>query len=219
MSPEAVHQFILMIVPLLVGVTLHELAHGWVADRMGDGTARLAGRLTLNPVRHLHPVGSVLIPAVLFLSKAPFLFGYARPVPVNIENMRRRRLGTLLVSLAGVTANLACAVVSGLIFQGIIFAEPSWAGTTYAPAVREVLQLLAYSVVINVVLFVFNLLPVPPLDGSRVVSLLLPPSLKRVYARLEPFGLLIIILLLVTDSLGRITSFLINPLLDLFLGG
>jgi Zn-dependent protease len=214
----AVVQFILMILPLIVAVVLHELAHGYVADRMGDPTARLAGRLTLNPIKHLDVFGSFLLPVVLKLSGSPVIFGYAKPVPVNFNNLRDVRKGAIWVASAGVLTNMILAVVSAMLFQLVSSIEASWAQTQLALPAVIALQLLTYSVIINCVLALFNLIPIPPLDGSRIVAMLLPPALRGPYARLERFGIIIIFVLLITGPLGRLMSFLLEPILDFLLG-
>ena len=210
-------QFILMILPLIVAVVLHELAHGYVADRMGDPTARLAGRLTLNPIKHLDVFGSFLLPVALKLSGSPIIFGYAKPVPVNFTNLREVRKGTIWVASAGVLTNLILAVISAVLFQLISTAEASWAQTQLALPAVLFLQLLTYSVIINCVLALFNLIPIPPLDGSRIVAMLLPATLIGPYARLERFGMIIIFVLLITGPLGRLMSFLLEPILQFLL--
>jgi len=214
----AVVQFILMILPLVVAVVLHELAHGYVADRMGDPTARLAGRLTLNPIKHLDVFGSFLLPVALKLSGSPVIFGYAKPVPVNFANLRELRKGTIWVAAAGVLTNMILAVGSAVLFRMISTTEAFWAQTQLALPAVIVLQLLTYSVIINCVLALFNLIPIPPLDGSRIALMLLPESLRGPYARLERFGMIIIFVLLITGPLGRLMSFLLGPLLDFLLG-
>jgi Zn-dependent protease len=210
-------QFILMILPLIVAVVLHELAHGYVADRMGDPTARLAGRLTLNPIKHLDVFGSFLLPVALKLSGSPIIFGYAKPVPVNFTNLREVRKGTIWVASAGVLTNLILAVISAVLFQLISTAEASWAQTQLALPAVLFLQLLTYSVIINCVLALFNLIPIPPLDGSRMFIMLLPVALRGPYARLERFGMIIIFVLLITGPLGRLMSFLLEPILQFLL--
>jgi Zn-dependent protease len=214
----AVVQFILMIVPLIVAVVLHELAHGYVADRMGDPTARLAGRLTLNPIKHLDVFGSFLLPVALKLGGSPVIFGYAKPVPVNFANLREVRKGTIWVASAGVITNMFLAVISAGLFRMIAAAETFWAQTQLEFPTVIVLQLLTYSVIINCVLALFNLIPIPPLDGSRIALMLLPASLRRPYARLERFGMIIIFVLLITGPLGRLMSFILVPMLDFLLG-
>ena len=214
----AVLQFILMILPLIVAVVLHEVAHGYVADRMGDPTARLAGRLTLNPIKHLDLFGSFLLPVILKMSGSPIIFGYAKPVPVNFANLRKFRKGTIWVASAGVLTNMLLAVISAALFQMIAAAETTWAQSQIGLPAAILLQLLTYSVIINCVLALFNLIPIPPLDGSRIVAMLLPAALRTPYARLERFGMIIIFVLLITGPLGRLMAFLLEPMLDFLLG-
>ncbi|MCP4349227.1 MAG: site-2 protease family protein [Desulfobacterales bacterium] len=204
-----------MIVPLLFAVTIHEVAHGYVAYRMGDDTAMQAGRLTLNPIKHLDLFGSFIIPLVLSISNSPFIFGYAKPVPVNFTRIREYRKGVILVSAAGVVANMACAVASGILFRMIIsFGHVSGLRLFAEPLVT----MLIYSVMINLMLAVFNLIPVPPLDGSRILAMFLPMELKRKYESIERYGMLIIIFLLMTRIIDKIIVFFVYPLRSLLLG-
>jgi len=211
-------QLILMIVPLLFAVTIHEVAHGYVAYRLGDPTAKLAGRLTLNPIKHLDPIGSVVLPLILKLSGSPIVFGYAKPVPVNFSNLRDYRMGTIWVAAAGVITNMICAIVSGILFQSLIyiaeFAGDYAINLFFSPAA----DMLAYSVIINLVLAVFNMIPVPPLDGSRILAMLMPIHLGMQFQRLERYGMFILILLLMTKSLDKIISFFVMPLGNFLLG-
>jgi Zn-dependent protease len=211
-------QLILMILPLIVAVILHEVAHGYVAFKMGDPTARLAGRLTLNPIKHLDLFGSFLLPVILKLSGSPIIFGYAKPVPVNFANLREFRKGTICVASAGVLTNMILAVISAALFQMLAATETSWAQPQIGLLAGILIQLLAYSVIINCVLALFNLIPIPPLDGSRIVAMLLPAALRRQYSRLERFGMIIIFVLLVTGPLGRLMSFFLKPVLNFLLG-
>jgi Zn-dependent protease len=211
-------EFIAIIVPLLVAVIAHEYAHGYVAFRLGDPTARNAGRLSFNPVRHLDPVGSFLLPLILKLSGAPILFGYAKPVPVNFANLRPFKSGTLWVASAGVITNFILALISGGIFQIMIYAQPLWQGMLIKPLALVMLKLFAYSVMINLVLAIFNLIPIPPLDGGRIVAVLLPPRARQKFRRIEPFGFLILILLLFTNMLDLVVAFFITPLINFLLG-
>ena len=211
-------EFIIIIVPLLIAVIAHEYAHGYVAWRLGDPTAKLAGRLSFNPVRHLDPVGSFLLPLILKLSGAPILFGYARPVPVNFANLRPLKSGTLWVASAGVITNFFLALISGGIFQMMMAAQSLWQSMLIQPVVLILLKLLAYSVMINLVLAIFNLIPIPPLDGGRIVTTLLPPRAREKFRRIEPFGFLILILLLFTNFLDLVVAFFITPLINFLLG-
>jgi len=211
-------QIILMILPLIVAVILHEVAHGYVAFKMGDPTARLAGRLTLNPIKHLDLFGSFLLPVILKLSGSPVIFGYAKPVPVNFANFRNFRKGTIWVASAGVLTNMILAVISAALFQMLAATEISLAQSQPGLLAGLLIQLLIYSVIINCVLALFNLIPIPPLDGSRIVAMLLPAALRTQYSRLERFGMIIIFVLLITGPLGRLMAFFLKPVLNFLLG-
>jgi len=188
--------FLILSVPLLYSIIIHELAHGWVAFRMGDMTAKWMGRLTLNPLRHLDPIGTLM----LFI----FGFGWAKPVPVNIGNMRNQRLGLVLTSAAGITANFVVAFLSILLLRLL---QPDPGGT-----VGTVLQVMAY---INIILAAFNLIPIPPLDGSKIVMGFVPSRIQELMARLEPFGFFIIIGLLYLGWLNPVIAFFKSVILGL----
>lgn len=176
------------VIPVLLAVTLHEAAHGWVADKLGDPTARLAGRISANPIRHIDPFGTVALPALLLLLRAPFLFGWAKPVPVNFGRLRNPKRDMVLVAAAGPGSNLLMACVATVLIYGAYLLPPdagNWVGHNLLNAIR-----------INLVLMIFNLIPLPPLDGGRIAVGLLPTPLAVRYARLEKFGLLILIGLL-----------------------
>lgn len=173
------------IVPVLLAVTLHEAAHGYVARHFGDNTAWLMGRVTLNPFKHVDPFGTIILPGILLLFRSPFLFGYAKPVPVNFGALRNPRRDMVFVALAGPGTNIALALASAmLIYIARIMPDPASAW---------VIQNLINSILINVVLAVFNMLPIPPLDGGRVATGLLPLPLAKRFAGIEPYGLLIIL--------------------------
>jgi len=211
-------QFFLMIVPLVFAVTIHEAAHAYAAFQMGDDTARLAGRLTLNPVRHLDPVGSFLLPLILKLSGSPFVFGYAKPVPVNSVNFRDYRKGMIVVASAGVAANLILAVLSGIMFKALIYFGSVWADSFLEYLIMPLLKMLNYNVIINLVLAVFNLIPVPPLDGSKIFAMLLPPDLRMKYSAIAPYGMFIIIALLMTRIFDKLISVFVLPLYKFLTG-
>lgn len=185
--------------PVLFAVVLHEVAHGWVADRLGDNTARFMGRLTLNPVRHIDPVGTILIPLLLLLFHSPFLFGYARPVPINPRNLRNPRRDMVWVALAGPVTNLLLAVASAILLA-IVARLPEFMAWGAVPLANMAVA----SIIINLVLFIFNLLPIPPLDGGRVAVGLLPGPMAWQLSRLEPYGFFIIVGLLVIDVLPKL---------------
>jgi Zn-dependent protease len=176
------------IIPVLLAVTLHEAAHGFAARRFGDNTAWMMGRVTLNPFKHVDPFGTIILPGILLLARSPFLFGYAKPVPVNFGALRNPRRDMVFVALAGPGTNIALAFISALLlYLARLAPEPASAWMT---------QNLVNSIIINVVLAVFNMLPIPPLDGGRVAVGLLPAPLAKRFAGLEPYGLLIILLII-----------------------
>lgn len=215
---NSLNQLIIIILALLFAVTLHEVAHGYIAFRMGDNTAKQLGRLTLNPLKHLDFIGSLLLPFVLFISGAPIIFGYAKPVPVNFANLRDKKRGMALVASAGVAANLGAAILFGGLFQLIAYSQGVWYDTVFNSLLKDLLNFAAYSVMIHTVLAVFNLVPIPPLDGSKILIPFLPASIRIPFARMEHLGMLIIFFLLITDSLSKFISFFITPLLNFLLG-
>ena len=207
-----VMDFFLVIIPLVAAVVAHEVAHGYAALRFGDTTAKDAGRLSLNPIRHVDLFGSFLLPLTLQLSGAPILFGYAKPVPVNFANLRPFKSGTLTVASAGVIVNFGLALLSATLFRIFTSFQNTLQASLPETAMLVILKLLIYSVTINVVLALFNLIPIPPLDGGRIVTALLPVRLQTKLIPLERFGFVILILLLLTNSLDFLMTFFITPL-------
>lgn len=206
-----------MVIPLLLAVTLHEVAHGYAALKMGDPTAKLAGRLTLNPIKHIDPFGSVVLPLLLKLSGSSFIFGYAKPVPVNFNRLKSYRKGTFFVASAGVFANMLLAIISSVLLKGVIYLHPAWQGGMLEPLVGFLYHMLIFSVVINCILAVFNLIPIPPLDGSRLLALVLPPTWQMPYERFGRYGMVLLLILLVTGSLGKLLDLFLTPLINLLL--
>lgn len=195
---NVLHIIGIIIIPLLFAITLHEAAHGWIAMKLGDKTALLMGRVTLNPVKHIDPIGTVLVPIViLVLSHFSFAFGWAKPVPVTWQNLRNPRRDKAWVALGGPIANLLMAFFWALIAKlCTFFLDATLAQFVYTMGL--------FGILINVVLMLLNLIPIPPLDGSRVVSSLLSPRASIQYDRIEPYGIWILLALLVFGVLGKV---------------
>lgn len=208
-----VSKIAIMLVPALLAIILHEVAHGYIAERFGDPTARLLGRLTLNPFKHLDPIGTIAI----FI----FGFGWARPVPVNPANFRRPRRDMIWVALAGPMTNLLLAVLSALLLRGLSLFDQSSFGVShaYTQFATPVKMMVGFSLYINILLGVFNLIPLPPLDGGRILTGILPERQAALVGRLEPFGfVLILFLVFFTDVWSLVLAPIINTLV-VFMAG
>ena len=178
-----------------MSVVIHEFAHGYVAYRLGDNTARDSGRLTLNPLKHLDPFGSVILPLLLILMKAGFVIGWARPVPYNPNNLRNGRRGEMLVSVAGILANLAVAILFGLLMRyATLFGIPAFNPDPLL--MHPFYNITSIIVLTNLVLALFNIIPIPPLDGSKILFSLLPPQLRHIQNFLERWGMFILLILI-----------------------
>lgn len=188
-----IQKFAVWAIPLLFAITVHEVSHGWVANKLGDRTAFMLGRLTLNPIKHIDPIGTILLPLILIATNAGFIFGWAKPVPINPRNLKHPKRDMALVAVAGPLSNFIMALLWAIIAKlgmriGLI----------------PLVYMGSVGIFINLILMILNLLPIPPLDGSRVVSSLLPTKAAYLYDKIEPFGFFILILLLVFNILGVI---------------
>lgn len=209
----AIHTASTWVLPVLIAITLHEAAHGWVAWKLGDDTAYKLGRVTFNPFAHVDRMGTIILPALLILMRAPFLFGYAKPVPVRFSKLRRPRRDMVLVAAAGPLTNILIAVASVALFFGAV-RLPEFAAGWAADTLQNSFQL-------NLLLAVFNMLPLPPLDGGRVAVGLLPRELALPLARVEPYGMLILMVLLILPLFGsqlgvnlNVLGWVIHPIMD-----
>jgi Zn-dependent protease len=226
--PQILHTISYMALPLLLAMVLHEYAHGWVADRYGDSTARMEGRLTMNPLAHIDPFGTVILPLLCLILPGSFFLGWAKPVPINPARLHNPRRDMALVAAAGPGMNLLLAVGSAVLYSVLLSIDPSLSAHLspqpgLAPR-RDLLGMILlplavmslYSVLINTLLMVFNLIPIPPLDGGRILTSLLPAQSAMAVSRVEPYGMLIIVGLIVMDPqlhvIGTITGSLVNAL-------
>lgn len=211
MFQDYIQRLLLTAPPILLALTVHECAHAWVAYRMGDPTAKMLGRVTLNPIKHLDPIGTI----ALFLSG---MFGWAKPVPINPRNFRDISKGMMLVALAGPASNLCLAAVFAILYK--LFTLAGGGLSAAAPQVYKPLFIMVeLSIVLNVSLAVFNLVPIPPLDGSRVLSNLLPANKALALSRVEPYGFMILIILITTGIINRFVSPLVFLMVGLLTGG
>ncbi len=215
-----IQKIAVMALPLVFAIVLHEVAHGWVANRLGDHTARDMGRLTLNPVSHIDLFGTIIMPLLLFLlTNGRLVFGYAKPVPINPYNFQDPKKGMALSSLAGPGINMAMAVSFAFLLRVVLPAvEGSIPKSAWLRLELPLVLMLGYGVLINVGLAILNMIPIPPLDGSRIVYWMLPNKVAAAYYRLEPYGMLILMALLAFNILGYIVWPIVQPVLFFLLG-
>ncbi|MGE5300125.1 MAG: site-2 protease family protein, partial [Acidobacteriota bacterium] len=189
-STDVIRQLLISALPILIAITFHEVSHGLVAYRLGDPTAKMLGRLTLNPIAHIDIFGTIILPLMLIvLTNGRFVFGYAKPVPINPMNFKNPRKGMAISAAAGPVTNMLLASASFLIWKGVLNPLASLSPETFSEAVlRPLAMIMQSSIVVNVVLAVFNMIPIPPLDGGRVLTGLLPSKQAMSFSRIEPFG-------------------------------
>jgi len=201
-----IQKIVIWAIPILFAITVHEVAHGWVANKLGDPTAKMLGRLTLNPIKHIDPIGTLLVPAILIYFGG-FIFGWAKPVPITWQNLKNPKRDMIYVAAAGPGANFVMALIWALIAKiAVMMWQP---GSSIGLAI---VYMGSAGIMINLLLMVLNLIPIPPLDGGRVLSGLLPGKWSVKLDRIEPFGFLIILALLMTGVLGTIIGPVINAL-------
>lgn len=204
-----IQKIIIFAVPIIFAITVHEVAHGWVASKLGDQTARLMGRLTLNPLKHMDPIGTVLLPLVMIVTTG-MAFGWAKPVPVDWRNLHQPKRDMALVAVAGPAANLVMLIIWTL-FMMLVSHLPG-----ISPYVMLLLQEMGkVGIIINIILIALNLLPLPPLDGSRIVAAFLSPAMAVKYHQLERWGLMILIIMMFTGVLSKILQPMVSLLLSL----
>lgn len=215
MDTSTASRLLISALPILIAITFHEVAHGLVANRLGDPTAKMLGRLTLNPFAHIDIFGTILMPIMLYvLTSGQFVFGYAKPVPINPMNFKNPRKGMAISAAAGPVTNILLAFASFVILKFLLLPLSSLVGDPLGETVLKPLSLIFYaSIQVNVILAAFNMIPIPPLDGGRVLTGLLPSRHAMSFSRIEPFGFIIVLLLIYSG----IANYLIMPFIKFFL--
>ena len=213
MDPNTIRNLIISVPPLVLAIVIHEISHGFVANKLGDPTARLMGRLTLNPIKHIDPVGTLIMPLILYyLSDGKFVFGYAKPVPINPHNFKDPRRDMAISAAAGPITNILLAIISQILLAHFIMPASTVLPRGISASILQPLaMMLASSIGINIILAVINLIPVPPLDGGRVLVGFLPHKQAISYSRIEPYGFIIVIILFMT----RIANIIIYPVVSI----
>jgi Zn-dependent protease len=217
---SAIQKIAVMAMPLVFAIVFHEVAHGWVAHRLGDPTAKMMGRLTLNPIPHIDLIGTIIMPLLLFfVSDGRMIFGWAKPVPINPAYFKDPKKGMALSALSGPGINIVMAVMCSFLLRVVLMGlEGKLPDQVWDWVSAPLTYMLGYGIIFNVVLAVLNMIPIPPLDGSRVMFWLLPERQAQAYYRLEPYGMFILLFLIMFGVLGKIITPIIRPILMLLLG-